>query len=306
MTPFRAYRHRVDIVVDGGIYNWPICLADIQAQSRSAQILAELEARRLVEPAAQAQSENFEEWCVTLMGPTLYDRYIRSYTEKQWGRPARELPARWAPRRVAIRWDNDPYLFSDPFQGWPAGPNGYTDLIDALLANDLTKLHTGVEVTLDNISRYADDTAARAVALTCPLDRFCSDRFGPLEWRGILVRSIHIPHVQYAQSAMVVNYPGPEFPFIRVHETKHASGQQCPGTVLGFEFTNAPARHYPIETDKNVALNDRYKACVCEALGSDRTFFAGRLANYTYIDMDDCMREAIDISREIVASLSTI
>ena len=78
---------------------------------------------------------------------------------------------------------------------------------------------------------------------------FCAgERFGELEWRGIVVRSVHIPHVEYAQGAMVVNYPGFEYPFIRIHETKHASGQQCEGTVLGFEFTNAPTRYYPIET----------------------------------------------------------
>ena len=70
------------------------------------------------------------------MGPILYERYIQPYTEKQWGRPARELSAQWAPRRVSVRWDNDPYLFPDPYQGWPAGPNGYTDLIDGLLDQD--------------------------------------------------------------------------------------------------------------------------------------------------------------------------
>ena len=130
MTPFRDYRHRVDIVVDGGLYNWPILLSDLEAQSRSAEIFAELEERRDVDAAARAQAANFEEWCLELMGPILYERYIRPYTEKQWGRPARELSAGWAPRRVSVRWDNDPYLFPDPFQGWPAGANGYTDLID--------------------------------------------------------------------------------------------------------------------------------------------------------------------------------
>jgi UDP-galactopyranose mutase len=119
------------------------------------------------------------------------------------------------------------------------------------------------------------------------------------------VRNVHIPHVDYAQGAMVVNYPGFEFPFIRIHETKHASGQQCPGTVLGFEFTNAPARYYPIETDRNRELNTRYQNHLREQIGPERTFFAGRLANYVYIDMDDCMRQALDTSQEILAALRT-
>jgi UDP-galactopyranose mutase len=180
------------------------------------------------------------------MGPILYERYIRPYTEKQWGRPARQLSAAWAPRRVSVRWDNDPYLFPDPYQGWPAGPNGYTDLIDGLLDDPLIELRTGVDVTLEDVDRHARETAADLIVLTCPLDVFAGEKFGRLDWRGILVRSVHVPHVEYAQGAMVVNYPGFEYPFIRIHETKHASGQEIEGTVLGFEFTGAPTRYYPM------------------------------------------------------------
>jgi UDP-galactopyranose mutase len=303
MTPFRPYRHRVDIAVDGGLYNWPILLSDLQAQSRSEEIFAQLDARRGLDAAARAQAANFEEWCLDLMGPILYERYIRPYTEKQWGRPARELSAQWAPRRVSVRWDDDPYLFPDPYQGWPAGPRGYTDLVDGLLAADGIELRCGVDVTLENVGRLAEEADADAVVLTCPLDVFAGTRFGALEWRGILVRNVHVPHVEYAQGAMVVNYPGAEYPFIRIHETKHASGQQCEGTVLGFEFTNAPTRYYPIESERNRALNTRYQDHVREELGAARTFFAGRLANYVYIDMDDCMRQALDASEEVLGAL---
>src|SRR5207245_1698018 len=138
MTPFNDYRHRVDIVIEGKLLNWPILGDDIHAQLRE---------RRDVDAAARAQASNFEEWCLELMGPLLYERYIKPYTEKQWGRPAAELSAQWAPRRVSVRWDNDPYLFPDPYQGWPAGPNGYTDLINGLLSSELISLHTGTDVT---------------------------------------------------------------------------------------------------------------------------------------------------------------
>ncbi|MEO8967713.1 MAG: UDP-galactopyranose mutase [Solirubrobacteraceae bacterium] len=300
MTPFHPYRHRVDIVADGQVLNWPILLSDIERQSRSTEIFRELEERKHVDAAARAQAANFEDWCLELMGPILYGRFIKPYTEKQWGRPARELSAAWAPRRVSVRWDNDPYLFPDPFQGWPAGPNGYTDLIDGLLANDHTTLRTGVEVTLENTEEQVREAEADLVVLTCPLDVFCNYEYGALEWRGILIRNVHIPHVAHAQGAMVVNYPGAEFPFIRIHETKHASGQQCEGTVLGFEFTGAPTRYYPIETDANRKLNVSYQNYLRDAIGGERTFFAGRLANYVYIDMDDCMRQAIDVAAELV------
>ncbi|HEV2819424.1 MAG TPA: FAD-dependent oxidoreductase [Solirubrobacteraceae bacterium] len=303
MTPFNDYRHRVDINVEGRIHNWPILLSDIGRQSRGDEIKAELEERRHVDAAARAEAANFEEWCLELMGPILYERYIKPYTEKQWGRPASTLSAQWAPRRVSVRWDNDPYLFPDPFQGWPAGPNGYTDLIDGLLDHELIAVRTDIDVTLEDLEAHAREVEADSIVLTCPLDVFAGERFGRLDWRGIIVRNVHIPHVEHAQGAMVVNYPGLEFPFIRIHETKHASGQQCEGTVLGFEFTGAPTRYYPIELPENRALNDRYQDFLRGEIGRDRVHFAGRLANYLYIDMDDCMRQALDASVGVLDGL---
>ncbi len=302
-TPFRPYRHRVDIVVEGKILNWPILLSDLDSQSRSQEIKSQLEERKGLDASARAQAANFEEWCLELMGPILYERYIKPYTEKQWGRPASSLSAQWAPRRVSVRWDNDPYLFPDPYQGWPAGPNGYTDLIDGLLAEARVDVRTGVDVTLENIQEYVNREQTDLLVLTCPLDAFTGGAFGALDWRGIAVRSVHIPHVEYAQGAMVVNYPGLEYPFIRIHETKHASGQQCEGTVLGFEFTNAPSRYYPIELPENRALNNRYQDHLRDTLGAERTYFAGRLANYLYIDMDDCMRQALDCAEGLIGDL---
>jgi UDP-galactopyranose mutase len=304
MTPFRPYRHRVDIVIEDQVLNWPILVSDIAKQSRSAEITAELEARADIDPAARAEAANFEDWCLELMGPILYNRYIRPYTEKQWGRPARELSAQWAPRRVSVRRDNDPYLFPDPFQGWPAGPNGYTDLIDGLLASELCELKTGVDVTFENLEAVMREADADLVTLTCPLDLFAGHRFGSLDWRGISVQSVYVPHVEYAQGAMVVNYPSAAFPFIRIHETKHASGQQCEGTVLGFEFTGAPTRYYPIELPENRQLNNRYQGFLREQIGPSRTYFAGRLANYLYLDMDDCMRQALDATAALIADVT--
>jgi UDP-galactopyranose mutase len=304
MTPFNDYRHRVDILADGKILNWPILLSDIDRQSQAEEIHRQLAEREGVDATARAQASNFEEWCLELMGPILYERFIRPYTEKQWGRPARELSAQWAPRRVSVRWDNDPYLFPDPYQGWPAGANGYTDLIDGLLDDPLIELRTGVDVTVDNLEEWVAETGAGPIVLTCPLDVFCGGSLGELEWRGILVRNVHVPHVEHAQGAMVVNYPGAEFPFIRIHETKHASRQQCEGTVLGFEFTGAPTRYYPIELPHNRALNDAYQDHLRGTIGAERTFFAGRLANYLYIDMDDCMRQALDAAEEVLSSVA--
>jgi UDP-galactopyranose mutase len=308
MTAFRPYRHRVDIVVEGKVLNWPPLLSDVDRLHDGARIKRELLERRdnPLDPELRAQSANFEEWCLELMGPDLYELFVRPYTEKQWGRPASELPATFAPRRVSVRFDDDPYLFPDPYQGWPGGPLGYTDLINGLLADDRIELRTGEDVTLATLDGYVAAIVPDAIVLTCPLDVFAGTPFGELEWRGILVRSVYVPHLNLAQGAMVVNYPGHEYPFIRVHETKHASGQECEGTVLGFEFTGAPTRYYPIESPRNRELNAAYQRHLLETLAPRSVYFAGRLANYVYIDMDDCMRQALDAAAEVVDGLATV
>ncbi len=305
MTPFRPYRHRVDIIVEGKRLNWPPLLSELDQLSDGERIKRDLLARRdnTIDPELRARSANFEEWCLELMGPDLYELFIRPYTQKQWGRPPAELPASFAPRRVSIRWDDNPYLFPDPYQGWPSGPQGYTDLIDGLLADrDKVTLVTNTHVTLATLGSLVDEQVPDAVVLTCPLDEFADAVFGDLVWRGILVRSVHIPHVEYAQGAMVVNYPALEYPFIRIHETKHASGQKCEGTVLGFEFTGAPTRYYPVEDAINTQLNKRYQDHIRAEIERP-VYFGGRLANYMYIDMDDCMRQALDLSAELLDDL---
>jgi UDP-galactopyranose mutase len=303
IVPFRPYRHRVDIMVAGLRLNWPPLLSEIVQLPDGDRIQRDLLERRSnpVEAERRAASANFEEWCLELMGPDLYRLFIEPYTTKQWGRPPSELPAVFAPRRVSVRYDDDPYLFPDRHQGWPAGPNGYTDLIDGLLdRQDLISVHTQTIVDQTNVESLARRYGTDRIVLTCPLDEFCAGHLGPLAWRGILVRSVYVPHLQLAQGAMTVNYPSLDFPFIRVHETKHASGQDCQGTVLGFEFTGADDRHYPIETGANRALNAGYKAALQSTAGMP-LYFAGRLANYVYIDMDDCMREALDCADAILA-----
>ena len=300
-VPFNDYRHQVKIMIEGKLLNWPMIVSDIEAQSGSDAIRRELAEREGIDAAARAEAANFEEWCLELMGPTLYSRYVHPYTKKQWGREPRELRASWAPRRVQVRRDNDPYLFPDPYQGWPDGREGYTDLIEGLLAHPSIELVTSSRIDVSSLERAARDAEADTVVLTCPLDVFAGGELGMLEWRGIWVQNVWVPHVDLAQPTMCVNYPGLESPFIRVHETKHASRQECPGTVLGFEFTGAPTRYYPVSLPENESLNLAYQELIAERFsGSFDVRFAGRLANYTYIDMDDCVRQALDLARALL------
>jgi UDP-galactopyranose mutase len=177
-------------------------------------------------------------------------------------------------------------------------------LSEGLLSDPRIELCTEEEATFATIGRYLREVEPAAVALTCPLDAFTGAPFGMLDWRAIVVQSVYIPQIEYGQEAMVVNYPGREYPFIRIHETKHASGQQCEGTVLGFEFTGAPTRYYPIESEQNRSLNTRYQRYVIDSLAPNAVDFTGRLANYVYIDMDDCMRQALDCAADMLAEVS--
>jgi UDP-galactopyranose mutase len=302
VTPFNDYRHRVAIMIEGRLLNWPILISDLDRQSRGAEIREQLAARRHVDPDARAAAASFEDWCLELMGPILYERYVKPYTTKQWGRPPAALRASWAPRRVGIRWDDDPYLFRDPHQGWPATSGGYTDLIEGLLRDSRITLRLRARVSMRSLPSDIARERAGAAVVTCPLDELCDCALGALPWRGIAVRPVHVPQVERAQPAMVVNYPGLEYPFIRIHETKHASRQSCAGTVLAFEFPGAPARHYPVESSESRRLNDAYMQVLRERLAPRRIRFAGRLATYRYLNMDECMRQAIDCADDLVAA----
>jgi UDP-galactopyranose mutase len=306
MTPFNDYRHRVDIVIEGRILNWPILVSDIDAQSRSDEIHAELAEREGIDAAARAQAANFEEWCLELMGPILYERDIRPYTEKQWGRPARELSAQWAPRRVSVRRDNDPYLFPDPFQGWPAGAKRLHRPHPGAARRRADRAAHGRRRDPRGPRRAHAGHAGRRRRPHLPAGRVLRRALRPAGVARHRVRNVHVPHVEYAQGAMVVNYPGLEYPFVRIHETKQASRQRCQGTVLGFEFTGAPSRYYPIELPHNRQLNTRYQNHVRDRIGAERTFFAGRLVNYVYIDMDDCMRQALDAAEDVLEACRAV
>ena len=140
------------------------------------------------------------------------------------------------------------------------------------------------------------------MVLTCPLDAFSGEPFGALG----LARD---PRALGPRTARRLRpgrdgrqLPGHEYPFIRIHETKHASRQECEGTVLGFEFTGAPTRYYPIELPRT-GRSTTATATTCSTEIGPATYFAGRLANYVYIDMDDCMRQALDVAEELLATL---
>ena len=305
MTPFNDYRHRVDIVVEGKVLNWPILLSDIDAQSRSEEIRAELREREGLDAAARAEAANFEDWCLDLMGPILYERYIKPYTEKQWGRPARELSAQWAPRRVSVRWDNDPYLFPDPFQGWPAGPNGYTDLIDGLLDERADRGALRHRGHARQPRRARPGGARRRHRAHLPTGRLLRRALRRARVAG------H-PGVVGARAARGARPGGDgrELPRARVPLHPHPRDQaRLAPAVRGHRARLRVHRRahalLPRSRASGTGRSTTATRTSCaRSSATGRTFFAGRLANYLYIDMDDCMRQALDAAEgEVLPAL---
>src|SRR3954452_1040813 len=292
LVPFNGYEHRVQTMVEGRLVRWPIMQEDLEQLSFGPDALAFLAEER---PVLSPHGVDVETWCLRLMGRDMYEPFVKPYTEKHWGRPPSELAADFAPKRVQVRTDGDDRLFQDRFQGFPDGAQeiGYADLFDRMLEG--VDVRTGTEITLASLhaelERLGSRDAPQVVVITAALDEFAAGALGELEWRGLRFEHHYLPDVEHAQERMQVNWPGAEFPWIRTHETKHASAQDVAGTVLSYEFTGAPTRFYPVPgvNGASRALNERYQQLVrdeLEPLGP-RIVFVGRLAQFMYYDQDD-------------------
>ncbi len=256
--------------------------------------------KELAELPREPAGDDFETFVKSLMGPTLYDLFIRDYTAKQWGRPATELSSSFAPKRVELRDDGYRRLFRDRWEFFP--PNGINSVIEAVMAG--TSVTCGAELVLDDLAGMQGEFDVLVV--TVPLDALLG-RDGELEWRGVHLRSRYLPVERPDETrtaAYVVNWPDARYPFTRTIETKHATGQQVLGTVVSEEYPGAPARHYPVPTvDRRFErLNERYKQEVRDAL--DRpVYFCGRLANYLYINQDQAIEQGFACAAEVLADL---
>jgi UDP-galactopyranose mutase len=293
LVRFRPYRHRVRTHVFDQYLSWPPQLAELEDSGVWARVEKELS-----DLPAEPDNSNFEAWCLSIMGETLYRNYIEGYTRKQWGRHPSSLSARWAPKRIEIRSDGYTDLFRDPYQGWPVG--GYQQLINALVLP--AHLALGQQVTVDDWDDLAQ--GCDAVVLTCSLDDFFRHSRGPLEWRGVRLDFRYLPDVDAELPCGVVNEPGIDVPYTRRIETKWMSGQHLPGTVVGYEYPDTSYRYYPIDdlAASNQKLHAEYKALLAALPGPPR-YTAGRLASYTYIDMDQTIRQALNVAGRIVKDL---
>ena len=228
---------------------------------------------------------NLEEQALTLCGNDIYQKLIKGYTEKQWGRPAAELPA-FIIRRLPFRFVYDNNYFNDEYQGIPKG--GYNKLIENLLEGANVRLNTNYFSDRQALNALADK-----ILFTGCIDEFYDFCFGHLEYRSLRFEHERLEVDNYQGNA-VINYCEREIPYTRVIEHKHFEFGKHPHTVITREypadFTPGDEPYYPVNDEKNMQLYEKYKEMATSVPG---VLFGGRLAQYAYFDMDDTVAAAL-------------
>ena len=237
------------------------------------------------------EPQNLEEQALSLVGRDVYEKLVKGYTEKQWGRDCTELPP-FIIKRLPLRFIYDNNYFNDPYQGIPKG--GYTKLI--------LKLLEGSDVLLDTdyfTFRKEHPDMAEKTVYTGPLDAYFDYKLGILQYRTVRFETEILPVDNYQGNA-VVNYTEREVPYTRIIEHKHFEFGTQPSTVISREYPEewkpGMEPYYPINDEENEALADQYRAL---AEAEPDTIFGGRLGTYRYYDMDKVIRLALDTVKNL-------
>ena len=233
---------------------------------------------------------NLEEQALSLVGRDIYERLVKGYTEKQWGRRATELPPEII-RRLPVRFTYDNNYFNDLYQGIPVG--GYTQIIRKMLEK------AEVRLNVDYLERREELNAlARRVIYTGPVDAYFQKCYGPLEYRRVTFETEVLDMENYQGNA-VVNYTEYEVPYTRIIEHKHFEFGTQEKTVISREY---PAEwkpgdepYYPINNEKNNRLYERYRELVQK---EEKVVFGGRLGVYRYMDMHHVVAEALVLAEK--------
>lgn len=238
------------------------------------------------------EPKNLEEQAISLVGRDIYEKLVKGYTEKQWGRSCTELPA-FIIKRLPVRYTFDNNYFNDRYQGIPE--EGYTALVERLLAGAEVRL--GVDY-LDN--RAALNALADRVVYTGCIDAYYDYCYGPLEYRSLRFETETLDTDNY-QGVAVVNYNEREIPYTRVIEHKHFVFGRQAKTVITREY---PATwelgmrpYYPVNNEKNQALYEQYRTL---AAAETQVVFGGRLGHYKYYDMDKVVEAALAMAEEML------
>ena len=232
------------------------------------------------------EPKNLEEQALSLVGKDVYEKLIKGYTEKQWGRDCKDLPS-FIIKRLPLRFIYDNNYFNDRYQGIPIG--GYTKIVEKMLDGIEVRLNTNY---LDNREEF--DAMADKIVYTGMIDQFYDYKLGVLEYRSVRFETEELPMENYQGNA-VVNYTEREVPYTRIIEHKHFEFGKQPTTIISREYSSEWKKgdepYYPVNNDKNNALYQQYKELADK---EHKVIFGGRLGGYKYYDMDKVIEAALN------------
>ena len=301
IVPFNRYTNCPVANFEGKLYNLPFNMNTfyqmwgVTTPMQAEEKIAEQKAEALAMLNGR-EPQNLEEQALTLVGKDIYEKLIKGYTEKQWGRPCTELPA-FIIRRLPVRLIFDNNYFNDKYQGIPEG--GYNKLVAGLLE--------GIDTMID-IDFFADrekwESMADNIIFTGKIDEYFNYSLGKLEYRTVRFETETLDTPNYQGNA-VINYTSREIPYTRIIEHKHfemfgAEVYECPKTVISKEFstewTDGMEPFYPVNDEKNASLYEQYRTL---ADSIDNVYFGGRLAEYKYYDMAPTIEAAMKLWKRI-------
>ena len=253
--------------------------------------------------AGITQPHNLEEQAISLVGTDIYEKLIKGYTEKQWGRPCQELPA-FIIKRLPVRLTFDNNYFNARYQGIPMG--GYTRMVDHMLEGIDVRLNT------DYLAHKAElDALAHTVVYTGAIDAYFSCRLGALEYRSVRFET-EVLDMPNFQGNAAVNYTDRETPWTRIIEHKwfefglDENGNELPKTIISREYSSewkpGDEPYYPVNNERNAALYNEYKKL---AEQEKHVIFGGRLGEYKYYDMDAVIASALALCDRVKGEVQT-
>ena len=266
--------------------------AEAKIEEQRAEAKAAMEKEGVTEP------RNLEEQAILLIGRDIYEKLVKGYTEKQWGRPCTSLPA-FIIKRLPVRLTFDNNYFNALYQGIPIG--GYTAMVKNMLDHENIEVRTGTEYFENKIEL---DEEAKKVVYTGPIDSYFNYSLGTLQYRSVRFENEILDKPSFQGNA-AVNYTDSETPWTRIIEHKWfefgkgKDGKDLPKTVISREYSSewklGDEPYYPVNDEKNGALYAEYKKL---ADAEENVIFGGRLAEYKYYDMDAVVAAALDMANK--------
>ena len=285
---FNRYTNSPVANYKGEIYNMPF---NMNTFNKLWGVVTPQEAQAKIEEQKAAyhveNPQNLEEQAISLIGPDVYTKLVKGYTEKQWGKRATELPS-FIIKRLPVRFTYDNNYFNDDYQGIPV--EGYTKMIERML--------DGVEVKLEEDflkNREAFMEQADKIVYTGMIDEYYNYCYGELEYRSLNFETEVLEGVENYQGNAVVNYTEYEVPYTRIIEHKHFTYGTQPDTVITREYPKTWSKgdepYYPMNDEKNLNLYEKYTELAAK---EGNVIFGGRLGMYKYYDMDDTIEPALN------------